>query len=294
MLSTCEGRPFSLLVALVAAPFAGLALAAHLGAPLVPAVLALSFAQVLVLGVLEGREAFWHDRQSWKDIGHAVAMLCTARAVMAAAAPYVAPLAPLHLWPTDLPFALQFALFLILGDGLDYVRHRALHRVPVLWRFHELHHAVDRLHVFRKHRFHFVEGAVRSLLVELPLLLLGAPAPLFAWGLAAMNFLGYPAHAAVRFRTPGPFHRVVVTPAVHRLHHDRRRAIHDGNYGALFSLWDVLLGTFRDPVAIEQGRVGVEGTPHAAESASFVRQMLAPFGRRAGSIADRRDLVRLR
>lgn len=39
--------------------------------------------------------------------------------------------------------------------------------------------------------------------------------------------------------------RIVVTPAFHRMHHSRRRAETDSNYGQVFAFWDALFGTFR-------------------------------------------------
>jgi sterol desaturase/sphingolipid hydroxylase (fatty acid hydroxylase superfamily) len=49
---------------------------------------------------------------------------------------------------------------------------------------------------------------------------------------------------------------MIVTPRVHRLHHNPEREHHDSNYGELLTLWDQLFGTYdrtegRRPVGLD-------------------------------------------
>lgn len=49
------------------------------------------------------------------------------------------------------------------------------------------------------------------------------------------------------------------TPRTHRLHHSRNVRFTDSNYGALFTWWDRLLGTFTPGNAQPPGKTGLEG-----------------------------------
>ena len=48
---------------------------------------------------------------------------------------------------------------------------------------------------------------------------------------------------------------VIVSPNMHKIHHHWKQPYTDSNYGALFSFWDRLLGTFRklEPKDIRYG-----------------------------------------
>ena len=65
-----------------------------------------------------------------------------------------------------------------------------------------------------------------------------------------------------------------VTPALHRLHHSRRRAELNSNYGTIFTLWDRGLGTFRT----SSSRVSVRtGLPGAEVALGPARALALPF-----------------
>jgi sterol desaturase/sphingolipid hydroxylase (fatty acid hydroxylase superfamily) len=180
------------------------------------------------------------------------------------------------LWPRRWPFAAQAALAIVLLDGLDVLRHRAFHRSPRLWRFHALHHAGDRLHIGKSGRNHFADVASRGL-VFAPLALLGAPVEALLAYPAAVQVLGPIAHANLDLRVPAFVHRLVLTPAVHRIHHARRAELALHNYANVFPLWDVLFGTFLDPAARERPAAGLDADPNPP---GFLAEVLAPLGLR--------------
>jgi len=141
----------------------------------------------------------------------------------------------------------RWILALVLLDVWTYVWHRLNHRISFLWRFHRLHHADEKMDVTTANRFHFVEIAFSSLL-RLPLIaMLGASLE----ELALYEILLF---AVVQFQhanigLPERFDRllrwVIVTPALHKVHHSVRRIEADSNYSSLFSWWDRLFGTWR-------------------------------------------------
>jgi sterol desaturase/sphingolipid hydroxylase (fatty acid hydroxylase superfamily) len=156
-------------------------------------------------------------------------------------------------------------------DFVSYVWHRANHAVPLLWRFHQVHHSDPAFTATTGLRFHPGE-----LLLSLPL------------RLGAVVALGVPIVAVIVFEVyfafqnmfehgnidlPASFEKhlawLVVTPALHRRHHSRRRIELNSNYGTIFTLWDRALGTFgasSSRVSVPTGLPGVEAAPGMAYS----------------------------
>ena len=179
----------------------------------------------------------------------------------------------LHLWPTGLPFVVQVLILVIVADGIEYWRHRLEHRVSWLWPIHALHHDVVRMHVLKSARNTFADMMLRSIVVYGPFAMLGAPRDVIVWHPLTLLVLGPIAHANVALPIPAFAHRLIVTPPGHRMHHARSRSHSDGNFAVVTPLWDLLFGTFNDPVACPPLPVGLdERLP-----TGFVRQALSPF-----------------
>ena len=169
---------------------------------------------------------------------------------------------------------LQIGLVTLVGDGLDYAKHRLVHTVPWLWRVHALHHGVSRFHVFKAGRLHFIEVLMRFALVFSPLAIAGAPPEIILWYAAFIPIFGIVGHSNVDVRTPSVVHRLLMTPQVHRLHHSIERTTSDTNYANIFPIWDVLFGTFSHPDTHSVDQVGVIDDPIPS---GFVGQFLSPF-----------------
>lgn len=151
----------------------------------------------------------------------------------------------------------RFALALVLLDAWMYLWHRANHAVPILWRFHRMHHSDDAMDVTTATRFHVGEHVGSSLLRLglIPLAGLGV-AELLAYEtlVVAVTMLH---HANVSLgRWDRPLSWLVVTPNLHKVHHSRLRPETDSNYSTVLSAWDRLAGSLRlrpDPAAIVFG-----------------------------------------
>jgi sterol desaturase/sphingolipid hydroxylase (fatty acid hydroxylase superfamily) len=164
-------------------------------------------------------------------------------------------------------------------DAVSYVWHRANHRVQLLWRFHQVHHADASFHVTTGLRFHPGE-----LLLALPvrlavILLLGVPPAgvlVFELAFGVANLVEHanlelPRRAELRLR------QAFVTPSLHRAHHVADWRELNTNFGTIFSIWDRLVGTFRGS---EPGRHVVTGLPGAgSEPASLAEELRLPFAR---------------
>jgi len=136
---------------------------------------------------------------------------------------------------------------LVATDFLLYWFHRLRHRVPALWRLHQMHHSAERLDVSGAFYFHPLESVLFVLVMSFLAALLFGVHPLAA----ALNgyfgfFISVFTHANVR--TPRWLGYLIQRPESHAVHH--RRGVHAFNYGAL-ALWDLVFGTFRNPATFE-------------------------------------------
>jgi sterol desaturase/sphingolipid hydroxylase (fatty acid hydroxylase superfamily) len=53
--------------------------------------------------------------------------------------------------------------------------------------------------------------------------------------------------------------RLLITPSIHWVHHHRRKADTDSNYGTVFSFWDRLFGSANATARQMTMEIGVEG-----------------------------------
>jgi sterol desaturase/sphingolipid hydroxylase (fatty acid hydroxylase superfamily) len=147
-----------------------------------------------------------------------------------------------------LPAVAAVPVGVVLLDLVIYWQHRLLHRIPLLWRLHRVHHADTGFDVSTGVRFHPLEG-ILSMLIKLGTILLFGLAPLavliFEVALSTGSLF---THANLRL--PAGFERrlrwIFVTPEMHRVHHSWHRDETDSNFSFHLSLWDRLFGTYRD------------------------------------------------
>jgi sterol desaturase/sphingolipid hydroxylase (fatty acid hydroxylase superfamily) len=184
----------------------------------------------------------------------------------------VTPLA--SVWPTGWPYWLQIVLLVFCADGLEYWLHRLTHTVPWLWRFHIVHHTPERLHVIKSGRHHCLYFLLRQLVVFAPFLFLGAPASVVLWYPICIFVTGFPAHANVALQLPRFLHPLVNTPDVHRVHHSIDGQQGNSNYAVVFPIWDILFGTYCDPVTTQLKQVGLRWNPVPKR---IVAELAAPF-----------------
>ena len=82
------------------------------------------------------------------------------------------------------PLPLQAVVVVMLGDICVYWFHRACHALPLLWRFHAVHHSAEHLDWLAAHREHPVDGLLTQLAVNAPALVLGFSLGQVAWLIA--------------------------------------------------------------------------------------------------------------
>ncbi|MGF1544370.1 MAG: sterol desaturase family protein [Parvularculaceae bacterium] len=134
------------------------------------------------------------------------------------------------LWPTDWPVWLQFALVIVIADAGFTIARIVSHRWPLMWRFHEPHHAPHRLYGLNGMIKHPVNVGAEAAAGLSPLWLLGAPHEATAVLGLAVGLQLLLQHANLDLRTPGPLSFWAIAP-VHRRHHYADAVEGDVNFG---------------------------------------------------------------
>jgi len=159
-----------------------------------------------------------------------------------------------------LPLALQIVLGFLASDLLEYGLHVASHRIGWFWRLHSVHHTDTHLDVTTAGRSHPLDVAVYVVTKIALYALLGLP--LWIEGVRAIvhNTLLCVQHANVNYpRAVERLRWLLVTPGVHRVHHDRGRPLIDRNFGFIFPFWDRLFGTYVAPGSGRPPEMGLAG-----------------------------------
>ena len=147
----------------------------------------------------------------------------------------------------DWPLWVEVVLAVLILDLAIWAQHLVTHKVPILWRFHRVHHADRDFDVTTALRFHPVE-ILASMMLKIGLVYLLGPAAL-AVLLFEIILNGTAMFNHSNLRLPLWLDRavrlVLVTPDMHRVHHSILRHEHDSNYGFALSVWDRIFRTYR-------------------------------------------------
>ena len=165
----------------------------------------------------------------------------------------------LHLAP--LGGAGRLVLGFLLMDLTFYYWHRVNHTVPLLWRFHNVHHVDPDVDVSTSFRFHVVEVLYSTFFRAAQVLLIGV-SPL-TYAVYELVFTVETAFHHSNVRIPVPVERllnkVIVTPRMHGIHHSTVRVEDNSNYSVIFRWWDLLHGSLRLNVPQSEVTIGVPG-----------------------------------
>jgi sterol desaturase/sphingolipid hydroxylase (fatty acid hydroxylase superfamily) len=182
------------------------------------------------------------------------------------------------LRPFALSLGVTITITIVVLDLSAYLAHWAMHKSPLLWRIHRVHHSdpfVDVTTAFRQHPF---EGVWRFFWTIAPIWLLGLPAAgvIVYRALSAGNALLE--HANIRFaqRVDRALARAWVSPNMHKVHHSKEQPQTDSNYGNILSIFDHVFRTFRPTGEAVGVTYGLEGMS-PEEGKSLARLVRLPF-----------------
>jgi len=186
----------------------------------------------------------------------------------------------LYTWVANMPLKRRFVLTLIVGEFGVYWGHRWSHEIPLLWRFHAIHHSAPEMDWLVNTRAHPLDIFFTRLCGLIPLYVIGLAQPtgttvdlvpilytLFG------TFWSFFIHANVRWRF-GWLEKLIATPAFHHWHHTNDGSEYiDKNYAAIFPWMDKIFGTFYLPSNRWPEKYGID----APTAPGLVGQLLQPL-----------------
>jgi len=206
--------------------------------------------------------------------------------------------------------ALATALFtltvFLLDDLTKYGLHRLMHRWPLLWAIHKVHHSAQTMTPVTVYRVHPLEGVLYGLRTALVqgssiavfLFLFGTAVDLYTVvGVSVFSFVFHVAgsnlrHSHISIRYWRWLEHLLISPAQHQVHHSVARQHHDKNFGVAFALWDWAFGSLHLSERDHQLTFGLSA--REAHPASLRDIYLRPFRdiyavlqRRMRALADR-------
>lgn len=184
------------------------------------------------------------------------------------------------LWvrPEALSGVAGLVLDIILLDFFMYAWHRALHQLPFLWRFHEVHHLDECLDTTSAIRFHFGElfFATGARLIFIILWAVPFSSVVIFEILVFVMTLFHHSHVSIPQKFENLLSKLIVTPSIHWVHHHAIQKDTDSNYSTIFSLWDGLFHTRSQTKRHANMKIGTQGL----RDKSFVALLTNPFRKR--------------
>lgn len=145
-----------------------------------------------------------------------------------------------------LPGWVVIVVTLLVRGFISTGTHWLNHKVPWLWRIHRVHHLDTQLDISTTVRLHPLEFFVGAFIGVPIVIACGLP----AWILAFYELLDVTVTLFSHSNTRLPrgvdrwLRYLIVTPDLHRVHHSSWQPETDSNYGAVFPIWDMILGTY--------------------------------------------------
>lgn len=177
-----------------------------------------------------------------------------------------------------LPAPVELAAALVLMDYTFYVWHVLTHRIPLLWRFHLVHHVDLDLDASTAVRFHFAEMLASIPWRAVQVLLIGlSPFTFSVWQCVfLLSILFHHSNLELPLRWERLLNKLIVTPRMHGIHHSIVERETDSNWSSGLTLWDWLHGTLRLNVPQAEVTIGVPAC-QAPETVTLPRVLAMPF-----------------
>ena len=174
--------------------------------------------------------------------------------------------------PVAIAFLFTFFIF-ILDDLTKYIIHRLMHKIPVLWALHKVHHSAETLNPVTIYRTHPLEGIIFTLRASFTqgiaistfiflfgnkvdlLTILGANIFIFSFNVAGSNLR----HSHIYIRYWKWLEFLLISPAQHQIHHSLDEKHYDKNFGATLSVWDWIGGSLCHSEEKKPSKLGLNG-----------------------------------
>jgi sterol desaturase/sphingolipid hydroxylase (fatty acid hydroxylase superfamily) len=181
--------------------------------------------------------------------------------------------------PSDWPMALQLVIFFVVLDFVQWFTHTLLHKYPVFWKFHKVHHSVKEMGFAAHLRYHWMENILYKPLKTFGVMILFGfePKQAFIVHFVAI-IIGHFNHSNIKI-TYGPLKYLINNPVMHLYHHAQE--LPEGKYGVNFgislSIWDYIFKTNYIPE--DSGKVALGFSGDASFPKGFIRQNTYGFSK---------------
>ena len=163
------------------------------------------------------------------------------------------------------------SLLFIFDDVSRFLLHLGMHKIPMLWEFHKIHHSAIVLTPMTIYRSHPLESFLYACRMALAqglavgigyyLLgtnlswfdILGANVFIFLFNLFGSNLR----HSHVKWKWPIAIEKWFISPVQHQIHHSTNPKHFDKNFGTCIALWDRLYGSLVFSKDIRRLRFGI-------------------------------------
>ncbi len=168
-----------------------------------------------------------------------------------------------------------FATILML-DFVTYVLHVFYHKIPLMWRFHRVHHSDVAMGVTTGARFHLGEHLISTVVkcafytgfgIKMEYLVVYE-------AVFISNVFFHHANISIGHQLDRYYRIFLTSPNMHKVHHSDVKSETDSNYTSLFSVWDRMFKTFR---IVEDPKRIVYGIKGMADEQTVVRMLTMPF-----------------
>lgn len=163
-------------------------------------------------------------------------------------------------------------------DFSSWLVHFVMHKNRFLWRFHLIHHSDNNVDVTTGLRHHPGDSLLRGIFFLFLIFISGAPmySVMIYQTLVVIATAFTHANISLPSKIDKALSYILVSPNMHKVHHHWKQPYTDSNYGAVFSFWDRLLGTFMklDPKDI---RYGLDRYYPNEKDEDFMQLLKKPF-----------------
>lgn len=168
----------------------------------------------------------------------------------------------------------QLVIFFVVLDFVQWITHILLHKFPVLWQFHKVHHSVKEMGFAAHLRYHWIENILYKPLKTLGVMILGGFEPEHAFIVHFIAIImGHLNHANIKLSW-GPLKYILNNPIMHLQHHayELPKGKFGVNFGISLSLWDYIFKTHYLPKGDGNSKLGFPGDEN------FPNKLVAQLG----------------
>lgn len=180
-----------------------------------------------------------------------------------------------------LPQWLIITLSVLLLDMIIYWQHRLFHKVPLLWRLHQVHHADPHVDCSTALRFHPLEIIASIFIKAVVVIMFGIPASAVLLFEILLNGFAIFNHTNIRLphRLERAVRTILVTQKLHRIHHSQRIDESNSNFGFSVIWWDKLFDSYKENATKcdAEIEIGLSAYPQVQQNSRLWGLLLMPF-----------------